>query len=210
MKFHNIEGRNIENGHGIRVLLWVSGCFHHCPGCHNPVTHDPNDGVEFDSDAMNEIIEALKPDYISGLTLTGGDGLCFYKQECLDVIREVRRHFGNSKTIWIYTGFTLERLLKDIFFDTSTVIPEMREVLKEILLETDVLCDGKFEQDKASVEYHWVGSTNQRVIDMRKTISEGKLVFAEKEQEKFCTTDNTEVNELISRFSNVLNTKKEV
>ena len=201
MKFHNIEPNNIENGVGIRTLLWVSGCFHNCVECHNPVTHDPYDGVTFDEVAMDELMSYLSNDYISGLTLTGGDCLCYYPEESLEIIDAVRNKFGDKKTIWLYTGFTLDWIIRTIL---SIADKDVKYVYSHILTNIDVLCDGKYDNTVSSKEYHWVGSTNQRVIDMKASIERGEVVFFEKEQEKMCTTNSSETNNLLKKFKEYL------
>jgi len=186
MKFHNIEHANIENGTGIRVILWISGCYHKCPGCQNPMTHDPEDGVEFDDKAMDELLEALDHDYIDGLTLSGGDPLCYYKPDVRDIILKVREKFGYKKTIWLYTGFNFEYLLSE-----ASGSDNKSKLYSDILLNIDVLVDGKFEQDNFFKDYHWAGSTNQRIINMRKTLSTDtehpEIVLLEDSQREKCT-----------------------
>jgi len=204
MRFHNIEPNNIENGAGIRTVLWVSGCFHNCKDCHNPVTHDPEDGVLFDEESMKEILDDLNHDYIHGLTLSGGDPLTYYPEDVVEVIKKVNETYGDEKTIWLYTGFTLDWIIKTILSNTDR---EVIDTYCGILLGIDVLCDGKYENDKNDKDYHWVGSTNQRVIDIKKTLAHNKVVFLEPEQEKLCTTDNTETNELIRQFNKFLETR---
>ena len=200
MKFHNIEHNNIQNGLGIRTVLWVSGCYHNCPECHNPITHDPDDGVDFDEASMNELLDSLDNDYVSGLTLSGGDGLCFYPVDLLDVIKEVRKKFGDTKTIWLYTGFTLESLLSTI---NSNPNDEISDVYGEILRNIDVLCDGPYIAAQNSKDYHWVGSTNQRVINMKESIDKCKIVFLDEEQGKLCTKDNKNASKLLIEFFNI-------
>ena len=166
MRFHNIEPNNIENGTGIRTVLWVSGCFHNCKDCHNPVTHDPEDGVLFDEESMKEILDDLNHDYIHGLTLSGGDPLTYYPEDVVEVIKKVNETYGDEKTIWLYTGFTLDWIIKTI-----------------------------------------LSNTDKEVIDIKKTLAHNKVVFLEPEQEKLCTTDNTETNELIRQFNKFLETR---
>ena len=201
MKFHNIEPNNIENGVGIRTLLWVSGCFHNCQDCHNPVTHDPNDGIEFDDAAMAELMNDLAADYVSGLTLTGGDCLCYYPEESLEIIEAIRKKFGEKKTIWLYTGFTLDWIIRTILTISDNAI---KHAYSNILTNIDVLCDGPYDRHESSKEYHWVGSTNQRVIDMKASLEAEEVVFLEKDQEKLCIVDSTNTNELIKKFKNYL------
>lgn len=188
MKFHNIEANNIENGEGIRTLLWVSGCYHNCYNCHNPITHDKDDGLEFTEESMDELFDYISQDHVNGLTLTGGDGLCYYTHELCDLILRFRKKFGRSKTIWLYTGFTLDELLERI---NSHKDSTNSMCLRWILSNIDILCDGKYVEELALKEYHWVGSTNQRVIDMRKTLERGIVVFYEKDQEELYTPDKS-------------------
>lgn len=149
MKYHNITKDDMLNGDGIRVVLWISGCSHHCKGCQNPITWNPNHGLEFDESAKNEIFEELSKDYVSGITLSGGDPLHPLNREPVtELVKEITEKFPH-KTIWLYTGFLLEELLG-----------------LEVLQYIDVLVDGKFEQDKYSPNSKWVGSTNQRVIPL--------------------------------------------
>ena len=102
----------MKNGDGLRVVLWVSGCTHHCKGCHNPQTWDPDSGILFDADAETELWDELDKDYISGITFSGGDPLAPCNIETVSrLIRYIRARYGNSKTIWVYTGYTIEELL---------------------------------------------------------------------------------------------------
>jgi anaerobic ribonucleoside-triphosphate reductase activating protein len=150
----------MRNGDGLRVVLWVAGCAHCCKDCHNPITWDPNGGLPFDQAAKEEIFAELEKDYISGLTLSGGDPL--YPGNRLDVeqlVKEVKERFPN-KTIWLYTGGLWEQ--------------EKRHGLVKYL---DVLVDGEFERDKKETQLHWRGSSNQRVIDVQKSLETGNVVL---------------------------------
>lgn len=154
MNYHNITKDDMKNGDGLRVVLWVSGCSHHCKGCHNPQTWDTTSGIEFDESAKQEIFDELDKDYISGITFSGGDPLMPCNRECVgNLIQEISEKYPN-KTIWLYTGFLYEEV-KDLPY------------LKNI----DVLVDGEFELELKDNNAHWVGSTNQRVIDVKKTIA---------------------------------------
>lgn len=162
MRYHNITKDDMLNGDGLRVVLWVSGCSHCCKGCQNPITWDPNGGLEFDEPAKQELFEELKKDYIHGITFSGGDPLHMNNAyDVAELAKEIRETFP-EKTIWLYTGGLWEDV-KDM-----RVIPYL-----------DVLCDGEFETDKKDENVHWVGSTNQRVIDVQKTLAEGKVVLYE-------------------------------
>ncbi len=163
----------MKNGDGLRVVLWVSGCSHHCEGCQNPVTWNPDDGLDFDAKAKKEIFDELEKDYISGLTISGGDP--FYIGNVLEVLglcRLVKEVYGSDKTIWIYTGYTWEFLQECLDFPTN------------IFNYIDVLVDGRFEQDKLDVNYPWAGSYNQRIIDVQKSLKEGTVFRYESSEER--------------------------
>lgn len=160
MRYHNITKDDMLNGDGLRVVLWVSGCSHCCKECHNPVTWDPNGGILFDEEAKSEIFEELDKDYISGITLSGGDPLYMGNREDIEkLVREIKEKYPD-KTIWLYTGFLWESI-KEL------------DVIKYL----DVIVDGEFEVDKKDVQLHWRGSRNQRVIDVRKSMECGKVVL---------------------------------
>lgn len=157
MNYHDIKKDDMLNGDGIRVVLFVSGCSHHCKGCQNPETWDKNSGIEFDKKAKREIFDELKKDYITGLTLSGGDPMNEHNlDEILQLVKEVKERFP-EKNIWIYTGYTYNQL----YLDT----PDMGK-RREILSYCDVLVDGRFEEDKADINYPFAGSTNQNVIKL--------------------------------------------
>ena len=170
------------NGTGLRVCLWCSGCDHHCKNCQNPITWDPNDGAKFDIKAKNEIFNELSKDYISGITLTGGDPLHQKNLESvLDLVNEIRLSYP-EKTIWLYSGYTWEQIMYPVV--TNDFNPERDKFLKmrrEIVKQCDVLVDGRYDEDKRDVTYHWAGSTNQRVIDVKKTLEQGSVVRGEKQ-----------------------------
>lgn len=149
MKYHNITKDDMLNGDGIRVVLWVSGCSHHCKGCHNPKTWNPKHGLDFDENAKREIFEELSKDYVSGITFSGGDPLHPLNRDTItELAKEITTKFP-KKSIWLYTGYLYEELYG-----------------LEVLNYIDVLVDGKFEQDKLSPNSPWVGSSNQRVIPL--------------------------------------------
>lgn len=212
MKYHDITHDDMMNGTGLRVCLWCSGCDHHCRNCQNPITWNPNDGVQFDESAKKEIFDELSKDYIAGITFTGGDPL--YSQnlkDVLDLITDLRSKYpkmekrdttysdkDNSKyniliknsdeirlsypekTIWLYTGYTWEQIMYPVVTDDFN--PERDQLLKmrqDIVKQCDVLVDGRYEEDKRDVTYHWAGSTNQRVIDVQETLKQGKVILWE-------------------------------
>ena len=147
MNYHNITHDDMLNGDGLRVVLWVAGCTHHCKNCQNPETWDINGGIPFDNEAKEEIFNDLKKDYISGITFSGGDPLHpKHRKQVLELAKEIKEKFP-TKTVWCYTGFLYEEV-KDI------------ENLKYI----DVLVDGEFKEELKDVNLPWVGSSNQRII----------------------------------------------
>ncbi len=160
MRYHDITKDDMKNGDGLRVVLWLSGCEHACQGCHNPVTWDPDDGLIFDDKAKAEVFELLSRDYISGITLSGGDPLFpGNRAEVLELLKEIREKFP-LKTVWCYTGYTYEDI-------------EALEHLDYI----DVLVDGKYIEILKDNQYHWAGSINQRIIDVKRSKKEGRIVF---------------------------------
>lgn len=165
MNYHDITKEDMNNGDGIRVVLWVAGCDHHCKGCQNKQTWDYNSGIEFDDEAKKELIEALSKPYIKGLTLSGGDPLCAADNNFFFFLCDLKRQFPD-KDIWLYSGYTIEEILKD------------NDVLKSnILLLCDVLVDGRYIEKKRDITLKWRGSSNQRVIDIQKTIAQKKIVL---------------------------------
>lgn len=160
MRYHDITKGDMRNGDGLRVVLWLSGCRHHCPGCQNPVTWDPEDGLLFDDAARKEVEGQLAKSYISGITLSGGDPLFPDNlEEVTAYCGEVRERFPD-KTIWLYTGEVWE---------------DIRDL--EVMQYIDILVDGRFEQEKKDNHLHWRGSGNQRVIAVQESLQSGQVVL---------------------------------
>ena len=160
MRFHNITKNDMLNGDGLRTVLWVAGCSHGCKGCHNPITWDICGGIPFDEAAKAELFEALEPDYVSGITFSGGDPLHMQNREEIgQLIEEVREKFPH-KTIWVYTGY---------LWDDVKDLPYVKLA--------DVLVDGTFVEELKDTTLHWKGSSNQRVIDVKKTLETGEVVL---------------------------------
>ncbi len=161
MYYHNIDHCDMLNGDGIRVSLWVSGCSLHCKGCQNPQTWDFNSGIPFDSEALQELYNALDKEYIQGLTLTGGNPMD-NMPEVLHICRTVKERFPD-KDIWLYSGYTLEQILQ-------------WEVGVCILEYVDVLVDGPYIEEQRDISLKWIGSKNQRVINLKETLKQGKII----------------------------------
>lgn len=169
MKYATIKKHDIANGPGVRVSIFVSGCNHHCKGCFNAIAWDFNYGNDFTEKEIDEIIDAMKYDYISGLSLLGGEPFEEVNQKgLLPLIQKVKKVYPN-KTIWAYSGFTYDQL-------KAMKTDEIKDILKLI----DVLVDGKFEEDLKDPMLYFRGSSNQRVIDMVETRKKRKIVLHEK------------------------------
>ena len=154
MRYHNITKDDMKNGDGLRVVLWVAGCSHCCKECQNPITWDPDGGLVFDENAKREIFDQLDKSYISGITFSGGDPLhpanrsAVYALSC-----EIKEKYPN-KTQWLYTGYSWEEIFKE-----------------PIIANLDVVIDGEFKIELKDNTLMWKGSSNQKVIDVKKTVS---------------------------------------
>ena len=160
MNYHNITKDDMLNGDGLRVVLWVSGCTHHCDGCQNPITWDLAGGIPFDEAAEEELFEALSKPHVSGITFSGGDPLLpFNRQEVFRLMKKCKELFP-EKTVWSYTGFLWEDV-KDL------------EGMKYV----DVLADGRFVKELNDNNLHWVGSSNQKIVDVQQSLKENKVIL---------------------------------
>ena len=169
MNYATIKKHDIANGPGVRVSLFVSGCTHHCEGCFNPETWDFQYGTPYTQETELEILEALAPDHIRGLSLLGGEPLEPENQRALlPFVKSVKALYPH-KTIWCYTGNTYER-------DILQPGPGRCEVTDEFLQYIDVLVDGDFVQDQHDISLRFRGSSNQRIIDMNATRAAGHVV----------------------------------
>ncbi len=170
MNYCGIKKCDIANGIGVRVTLFVSGCTHHCKGCFQPETWDFDYGEEFTEETETELIEALSPSYIHGLTLLGGEPFEPDNQRRLiGFLKKVKETYP-QKTIWCYTGYLLdEELLKKS--------RARCEVTDEMLGLIDVLVDGEFVLEKKNISLQFCGSENQRLIDMNETRKAGRIVL---------------------------------
>lgn len=163
MKMAGFYDESISNGLGWRAVLFVSGCPHHCPGCHNEIAQDYNYGEEFKE---TEIIERIKNNSIlNGITISGGEPLC--KENIAEVnhfIEEVKKEKPNFN-VWCYTGYTLEQLKN-----------RNDDVTNKTLNNIDVLVDGRFIQERKNPEIKFRGSDNQRILDLKSCLQEEKIV----------------------------------
>lgn len=160
MRFHNITKDDMLNGDGLRVVLWVAGCSHHCKECQNPITWNPDGGIPFEEENLQEIFQELDQDYVDGITFSGGDPLHEKNREDIEALAKLIREKYPQKTIWLYTGYEWEEICK-------------WNIMKYI----DVLVDGRFEVSQKDVSLQWKGSSNQRVIDVQDSLKMGKVVL---------------------------------
>lgn len=160
MRIHKITYPDVNNGLGCRATIWVSGCSHHCKGCHNKETWSFNYGKEFDDEYKQKLFDILSLSYIKGLTLSGGDPIDSY-DDVLKLVKEVREKFGDTKNIWLYTGYIMEELISNN--------------KDEILEYVDYVVDGKYEEKQRDVTLAFRGSKNQ--------------IIYEKKDEKFVKSD---------------------
>ena len=208
INYHNITYPDMNNGSGLRVVLWLSGCEHKCKGCQNPQTWDVNSGIPFDEKAKEELFRELDKDYISGLTLTGGDPLHPSNLDgVLDIVTEFNKRYkvtqdvaskaddnhnilnknGNKirlslpkKTIWLYTGYDFDLLQNK--FKEYQYTPFASDADKwltrwEIILQCNILVDGRYIDSQRNITKKWAGSNNQRVIDIKKSLQQGKVIL---------------------------------
>ena len=178
MNYHNITYPDMNNGDGLRVVLWLSGCSHHCYNCQNPQTWDVNSGIPFDKSAKEELFRELDKDYISGLTLSGGDPLHEANLDgVLDLVNEIRLLFPN-KSIWVYSGYSWNQVMNPIITDDFN--PSRDELLhkrKEIVKQCDVMVDGRYIDSQRDITLKCRGSSYQRVIDIKSTLEKRKIVL---------------------------------
>ena len=167
MNYAEIKNCDIANGPGVRVSLFVSGCTHHCPGCFNEVAWDFQYGKPFTQKTIDLILGMLRPSYIRGLTLLGGEPFEPENQSAVvELLRQIKGEMPN-KSIWAYSGYLFDR---DIL---SGRLGDTREYLSNL----DVLVDGPFVQEKKNLSLRFRGSENQRIIDVPATLSRGEIVL---------------------------------
>lgn len=170
MYYGALKKTDIANGPGVRVSLFVSGCTHHCKDCFNPETWNFDYGEEYTDQVTQEILEALAPDYIQGITVLGGEPFEPSNQrELLPLYHAIRESYP-KKTIWVYSGYTLDQ---DLWQESRARI----DITDEILSLIDVLVDGEFVLEKKNISLKFRGSENQRIIKVKESLAAGKIIL---------------------------------
>ena len=161
MRYNKIRKMDISNGPGIRISIFMQGCTFNCKNCFNPETHDFNGGKEFTSETIKTIIDLAKADYIEGLSILGGEPLHPKNLKTTTWLAKEFKKAYPDKTIWVWTGFLYDLDIKD----------------KEIVNYIDVLVDGLFKEELRDPNLKWRGSSNQRVINIKKTLESNKIIL---------------------------------
>ncbi len=170
MNYATIKTHDVANGPGVRVSLFVSGCTHHCKGCFNAEAWDFSYGELYTDETEEKILSALSPDYIKGLSLLGGEPFEPCNQAVLVGLLEKFRQCYPGKTVWCYTGYDLEYdILAHRLGDAA--------VTDRMLAAIDILVDGEFVEEKKDLSLRFRGSSNQRVIDIKKTLAAGEVIW---------------------------------
>lgn len=165
MRYNKIRKMDVSNGAGIRVSIFMQGCVFNCKGCFNPETHDFNGGKEFTDETIDRVLELCSKDYIVGLSILGGEPLHPNNIEGTTKLAKSFKEKYPDKTVWVWSGFLFDRDLKG----------------KEVLNYIDVLVDGQFDIELRNPMLRWKGSSNQRVIDVKKSLKENKVILLEEE-----------------------------
>lgn len=158
MNYNKIRKMDISNGPGVRVSIFVQGCTFNCKNCFNPETHDFNGGKEFTTEEVEKLIDLCSKDYIRGLSILGGEPLHPRNRESVTMLAEYFKYKLPEKDLWLWSGFQYEDL-KDL----------------EIMKYLDILVDGRFQEENKDIRLKYCGSSNQRVIDIKRSQKENKL-----------------------------------
>lgn len=170
MNYATIKNCDIANGPGVRVSLFVSGCTHHCKGCFNAVAWDFDYGQPFTQETVDSILQMLKPAYVKGITLLGGEPFEPQNQPALvDMLRQIKANYP-QKSVWAFSGYLFDRDIQSGNLGDPAIT-------REFLSYVDVLVDGKFEEDKKDLTLRFRGSSNQRIIDVPASLAAGEVVL---------------------------------
>lgn len=177
MRYAQIRSMDISNGEGVGVSLFVQGCPFHCKNCFNSETWDFNGGKEWTEKTKNKFMELIDKPYIKRVSFLGGE--CLAEQnldEVLKLVKEIRISFP-EKTIWLYTGFKIEDIIKQEQYEKVSGIPDVWSKRWEIITNINVLVDGKYIDEQRDITKKWAGSKNQRVIDAKQSLAQNKIVL---------------------------------
>lgn len=169
MKYGRIIPLDTANGEGIRTSLFVSGCYNHCPGCFNKEAQDFGYGRLYTEETENKILERICKIYVDGLSVLGGDPLCQCEEDLHKLVKLCGKVKTIGKSVWIWTGFTWEYLMQE---DRNSV----QRAQKELLRLCDIVVDGPFIESKKDLTLAFRGSSNQRIIDVKKSFAAGKVI----------------------------------
>lgn len=175
MNYAKINLFDIANGKGIRVSLFVSGCQFHCPECFNESAQDYNYGKIFTDKEEKIILNRLKDDNFSGLSIIGGDPLWQNPDGLHQLQKLCAKVHALNKDVWIWSGFTWEEIFNNNELDMQN--PLLMQLRRAVIVESDVFIDGRFEKDKKDLSLYWKGSSNQRVIDVKKSLKEREIIL---------------------------------
>ena len=179
MRYAKLDSFEVVNGEGVGVSLFVQGCKFHCKGCFNSETWNFNDGKEWTPEIENQFIELASKPYIKRISILGGSPLM--EENLNDVyylIKKIRDKFGDDKKIWLFTGFTWEQIFYPAMTDDFNLKSYWISVLREeVVMMCDVLVDGRFEEDKKDLTLKFRGSSNQRLINVKESLEENKIVL---------------------------------
>ena len=166
MRYNKIRKMDISNGPGVRVSIFMQGCTFNCKNCFNPETHDFKGGKEFTRETISKVLELCEKDYVVGLSILGGEPMHPLNIEATTKLAKAFKEKFPNKTIWCWTGFLFDRDLKD----------------KEVLKYIDVLVDGQYKDELHDFRLKWCGSSNQRVIDVPKSLKENKVILIDEKE----------------------------
>lgn len=166
MRYNKIRKMDISNGPGVRVSIFMQGCSFNCKNCFNPETHDFKDGKEFTDETINKVLELCEKDYVVGLSILGGEPMHPLNIKATTRLAKAFKEKFPNKTIWCWTGFLFDRDLKD----------------KEVLKYIDILVDGQYKEELHDFRLKWCGSSNQRVIDVQKSLKENKVILIKEKE----------------------------
>lgn len=161
MRYNKIRKMDVSNGPGIRVSIFMQGCVFNCKNCFNPETHDFNGGKEFTEETINRVLELCEPEHIAGLSILGGEPMHPKNIEGTTALAKAFKEKYPKKSLWSWSGFLFDRDLKD----------------KEVMKYLDVLVDGQYKDELRDPRLKYAGSTNQRAIDVQKSLQKGEIVL---------------------------------